>query len=162
MRNEDILILVLSCAILSHTHVVSAQDEYVEEFGITEGERIDKGVVFIDGEYLPSPYVVSRRGLSLYVNSREVRRPRRHIQTPILTGNADPSRLSDEERQRLFRALEATRGIYEEYLSRGYGYLFSSKGGHVKLSLYTVAYKLPKVIELLGSDTSRDEKLKKL
>jgi len=139
-----------------------AQDKYIGEFGVTEGEPVDAGVVFIDGEYLTSPYIVSRRGLTLHVNNRQIKRPRHHMETPILTGEVDPSRLTEQERQKLFRALEATRRIYEEYLSKGYGYLFSSKGGHIRLSPRTIGYGLPKVAELLASDILRDEKLQRL
>lgn len=162
MNKENIIVLILSYSILSYTHVIFAQDEYIKEFGSTMGETIDKGVVFVDGEYLSAPYTISRKGLSLYVNDREIRRPRRHVETPILTGDTVPSQLSEQERQKLFRSLEATRGIYEKYLKRDYGYLFSSEGGHVKLSPHTVAYKLPKVVTLLTSTQERDKKLSKL
>ncbi len=162
MKRTNVLIVPLAFTILFCTETGMAQDAYTGEFGVTEGKPIDKGVVFVDGQYLASPYVVSRRGLALYVNDREIQRPRRHMETPILTPDTPISRLSPQERQRLYRALEATRGIYEKYLSRGYGYLFSSKGGHVKLHPYTIGYKLPEAVELLTSDVSRDEKLEGL
>jgi len=139
-----------------------AQDPYVDEFGITEGKQVDRGFVFMDGKYTESPYVIARKGLKLYVNGQEIKRPSRHMETKPLTGDVDPARLSEEARQKLFRALEGTRGIYEKYLSRGYGYLFSSSGGHVKLSPYTVAYDLPDVVRLLSSNKSKSDKLAEL
>ncbi len=41
---------------------------YVDEFGVTEGEPIDSGSVFVDGRYIDAPYVVTRRGLGVLVN----------------------------------------------------------------------------------------------
>ena len=159
MDTKAVLALILGCWVVCCNGAAFAQKLDMDEFGVTEGLAIRSGVVFIDGAYVPSPYTVSRKGLSLYVNDRQIKRPRRHMQTPILTTDSPTSQLPSQERQRLYRALEATRGICEKYLGRGYGYLFSSRGGHVKLSPYTVAYQLSAVMDLLEAEVPRDEKL---
>jgi hypothetical protein len=137
-------------------------DNLLEQFGATEGKSVNNGFVFMDGRYIESPYIVSSRGLSLYVNNIKIPRPARYAGLPVIGGYENPASLSLEEKQKLFRQLEATRDIYEKYLNREYGYLFFSKGGHVRLSPQTVAYDLPGVIKLLTSDKTRDEKLTEL
>jgi hypothetical protein len=43
-----------------------------EVFGVKQGEPINSGFVFKDGVYLDAPYVVSRRGVEVYVNNVKV------------------------------------------------------------------------------------------
>lgn len=63
---------------------------YIETFGITTGATVESGFVFMDGIYLDSPYVVTRKGVALYINDTLVERPRRWpIPTP-LPGDIDP------------------------------------------------------------------------
>ena len=42
------------------------------EFGESVGQPVDGGFVFFDGRYVDAPYVVSNRGLDLYVNEFHV------------------------------------------------------------------------------------------
>jgi hypothetical protein len=134
-------------------------DNSLKQFGVAEGKSVDNGFVFVDGRYIESPYVISRRGLSLYVNNIKIKRPSRYSGMPVIPGYENPASLSWEEKQKLFRQLEAVRDIYEKYLNRKYAYLFFGKSGHVRLSPHTAAYDLPEVIESLTSDKKRDEKL---
>ncbi len=162
MSTKTMITTFLETVVFLSNLPLLAQDAYVAQFGVTEGKPVDKGVVFIDGQYIETPYRVSRKGLTLYINDRKIDRPTRHVETPIIPGYENPERISDVEREKLFRALEATRKIYEKYLGRNYGYLFSSKGGHLKLSPHTVAYAMPVVIECLTSAKPRAEKLQEL
>lgn len=162
MSTKTMITTFLGTVVFLSNLPLLAQDAYVAQFGVTESKPVDKGVVFIDGQYIESPYRVSRKGLTLYINDRKIERPTRHVETPIIPGYENPERISDVEREKLFRALEATRKIYENYLGRNYGYLFSGKGGHLKLSPHTVAYAMPAVIECLMSAKSRGEKLQEL
>lgn len=139
-----------------------ATNSYIEEYGITIGKFVDHGFVFLDGKYLEPPYVVSREGLTLFVNGRKIDRPARHPGLKPLANGKSPENLTASEREKLFRALEAIRGFYEEYLIRGCGYMFFSSGGHIRLSPYQVAYDLLDVIKLLESNKSRNEKLEAL
>jgi hypothetical protein len=145
--------------LLALTPALLSAEAFVGQFGVTEGKTVDDGVVFIDGRYIESPYKVTRRGLRLFINDSMIDRPARHTESPVMEGYDNPDALSAAQRQKLFRSLEATRTIYEEYLSQGYGYLFSSQGGHIRLSPYTVAYDLPAIVTLLTSQRKRSEKL---
>jgi len=139
-----------------------AEENFIEQFGVTEGSPVNKGFVFLDGQYIEPPYVVSREGLTLLINGRKIERPARHPGLKPLANGKSPENLTVVEREKLSRGLEATRGFYEEYLIRDCGYMFFSSGGHIRLSPYTVAYDLLDVIKLLESNKSRNEKLKAL
>jgi len=41
---------------------------YVKELGGITGTSINSGFIFIDGRYLDAPYIVSRKGLGIFVN----------------------------------------------------------------------------------------------
>jgi len=43
-----------------------------EALGVTKGKSFDEGVVFVNGKYLPPPYVVERWGTGLRINGRKV------------------------------------------------------------------------------------------
>lgn len=62
-----------------------------EEFGTKAGDSVEQGFVFLHGEYVEVPYVVSRRGLGLFVNDQLVRRPQRWP-VKVYTGDEDPER----------------------------------------------------------------------
>jgi len=81
MKRMSQFIMLLGIVVAPYDHVIFAQDEYVQEFGVSMGKAVDSGAVFLDGEYVMSPYMISRRGLALYVNDREIKRPRRHMET---------------------------------------------------------------------------------
>jgi hypothetical protein len=48
---------------------------YIDGFKITEGEVINNGFLFIDGKYIDAPYIVTRKGLSLFINDIQVQIP---------------------------------------------------------------------------------------
>lgn len=50
-------------------------DLHVDEFGVSEGRKVTDGFVFVEGRYLDAPYVVTRRGLAIFINGEMVRRP---------------------------------------------------------------------------------------
>jgi len=139
-----------------------AEENFIEQFGVTEGSPVNKGFVFLDGVYVESPYIISRRGLSLYVNNKKIEHPSRHPGDKPYIGNIDVKDITKLERQKLSRLLEATRNIYESYLEKGYCYFFGSRGGHIRLEPYIATYDLLSVIDILQSDLDREEKLKEL
>jgi len=160
--NRVTLFLMLAVNVLSVLDYELMADSYVNELGITEGISVSNGYVFLDGQYLEPPYMVSRKGLELFINDKKINNPTRHPGKSLLILKEDPNDLNELERQKTFRALEATRNIYEKCLSRSYGYLFSSRGGHIKLSPYTMAYDFPSIIKFLLSNNSREDKLEYL
>lgn len=50
----------------------SVPKESAKALGVTKGKSIDTGIVFVNGKYLPPPYVVSRWGTGLRINGRKV------------------------------------------------------------------------------------------
>jgi hypothetical protein len=70
--------------------VESASPElHVGEFGINEGQPVERGFVFYDGRYLPTPYTVTRRGTAVAINGIVVTRPRKWP-LPDLAVDQDP------------------------------------------------------------------------
>lgn len=134
---------------------------YLENFGVTTGEPVNEGYAFIDGSYIEPPYVVSRKGLALFINDLEIKKPRRHPESPVLIDETPLSNLTDEERQKLYRNLEATRNIYESNLRHGYGYFFY-EGMHRKETELTMAYSFSYIAQILTSNYSVEAKLSKL
>ena len=73
---------VLQCALvfamplgLLSTHAPAADNAAaIKEFGISKGEPINSGYLFLDHRYVEGPYVVERRGLDIYINGHLVRR----------------------------------------------------------------------------------------
>jgi hypothetical protein len=51
-----------------------AQAGTITELGVTEGQPIDSGFVFLDGRYIEAPYKVSRRGGSVFINETLIRK----------------------------------------------------------------------------------------
>lgn len=70
-----IMILSLNLAILAINAAEKAPSthEFLEslnmpEFGITTGVSMDKGFIFHNGKYLDIPYVVARKGTTIFIN----------------------------------------------------------------------------------------------
>ncbi|MBN1513078.1 MAG: hypothetical protein JXB13_13770 [Phycisphaerae bacterium] len=68
-------------------------DLHEDELGVRVGEPLDSGFVFFDGRYLEPPYVVSRRGMAVFINDAMVQPPFLSwplpVEDPIL-GASDP------------------------------------------------------------------------
>ena len=47
----------------------------IDEFGVKAGGPVSNGFVFVDAQYIDAPYVVSRRGLALFINDTMVQPP---------------------------------------------------------------------------------------
>lgn len=50
-------------------------DLHVDEFGTMVGEPVSNGFVFIDGAYVDAPYVVTRKGLAVFINDKMIQAP---------------------------------------------------------------------------------------
>lgn len=50
----------------------SVPRESANALGVTKGKSIETGIVFVNGKYIPAPYVVSRWGTGLRINGRKV------------------------------------------------------------------------------------------
>ncbi|MFH1232164.1 MAG: hypothetical protein V1709_11790 [Planctomycetota bacterium] len=48
---------------------------WIDEFGVKKGESINSGFVFLNGKYIDVPYVVTRKGLALFLNDKMIEPP---------------------------------------------------------------------------------------
>lgn len=72
-RRKAIVILLATCAVvLAAEAFPSVPRASANALGVTKGKTFDGGVVFINGKYLPPPYVVERWGTGLRINRRKV------------------------------------------------------------------------------------------
>ena len=62
----------------------------VDKIGQTNGAPINFGFVFYDGEYIEAPYVVSRKGLSIYINDKLISYCKIHPKRKKYSLNEDP------------------------------------------------------------------------
>ena len=217
-------------------------DLYVDEFGITVGESINRGFVFFNGRYIDAPYVVTRKGLGIFVNDKMVEPPPRVWPPPEWpSGDADPemppeitretslyddvarnyarqkrayvqkhytreeerdimedfyrnlpfvkeARLSDDRRilhittfrgeesplrlvhlrrrpldkGGVLRGVEVLRKSMERGLQRGRCYFLFSRGGPIIWPGSSVISELPRVVRILRSEKSAEDKLEEL
>lgn len=72
-RRKAIVILLAACAVVFSAEAFPAVPRAsANALGVTKGNSFDGGVVFINGKYLPPPYVVERWGTGLRINRRKV------------------------------------------------------------------------------------------
>lgn len=73
--------LVLTPFILTVSHAVQAgslpkvTQASIDDMGVTSGIPQMSGFVFVDGQYLPPPYTVVRRGNAIFVNRSQIEQP---------------------------------------------------------------------------------------
>ncbi len=68
----------LAVVVLAFIAAVLYAGTAVEDLGVTKGEPIETGFLFVDGKYIDAPYVVERRGVDIYVNDVLVQRGREY------------------------------------------------------------------------------------
>ena len=123
-------------------------DQQKKPQGTTAGSPVDDGFVFFDGKYLAPPYVVSRRGLGVFVNDKII--------------ETETTRYGDSPEQIIVQRLNLVLRQYEKRLEEGYCYFFFSQGGEISLETYIAAYELPRVVRMLRSDAPVEAKLREL
>lgn len=146
------LLLIEAIILTFLIYVTASANSFEDRYGVAEGDIVESGFVFIDGLYIESPYKISRRGLSIYVNDRRILNPTRHTGKQPAIIKDDPELMTEEEQLRIVRKLDATRKIYEDNLQDECCYLFCSEGGHLKLDAYTTAYDLARYINVITSE----------
>jgi len=74
MKTAVVMISVCLSALMSEAQ---ASGERVSngELGQREWPAVSNGLVFVEGEFLPPPYVVSRIGSGIYINGRHIESP---------------------------------------------------------------------------------------
>ncbi len=61
-----------------------------DDFGVTIGNSVNEGFVFIDGLYIDAPYTVVRRGLGIFINDQLVEPPALPWPSTLPSGDSDP------------------------------------------------------------------------
>jgi len=75
------VILLIAAWLLSAGHIAEAKalpevtQAAVDEMGVTYGVPSMNGFVFVDGQYLPPPYTVTRRGNAIFINRHQIEQP---------------------------------------------------------------------------------------
>lgn len=73
MRAGHVVALAaLVCAAMAAEAMQEIPKESAKALGVTRGRSFSSGVVFIEGKYLPPPYVVERWGTGIRINSKPV------------------------------------------------------------------------------------------
>lgn len=79
MKRGTIIIAAIAALALAYQQPSRATTNEVpssaKELGAMEGKSITNGFVFIDGEYLEPPYVVTRQGNGIFINDHLVEQP---------------------------------------------------------------------------------------
>jgi len=157
------LIMFSLLVALLFTGATFAQDNFVEKFGISEGNSVDAGFVFVNGRYVKPPYVVSRRGLELFINNKKIKRPARHPGAKPEFNGATGEQLTEEKQQRLATILEKARKIYEISLRAGNCYVFSEQGGHKRFDKYVTVYHTPGLLKgFIAREPKFEERINEL
>ncbi len=74
-RFSYVLAVILSACVACWARDPDPNDPYaVSTFGITKGEPITNGFLFVNGRYVDSPYVVEERGYAIFVNGIYVKK----------------------------------------------------------------------------------------
>lgn len=63
----------------------------IDKTGTKSGEPIDSGFAFFDGHYIDAPYIVSRRGVAVFINDTMVEPPHEIPDQAALSGDKDPA-----------------------------------------------------------------------
>ncbi len=79
-KSSCYFVIVVACmGLLAHFATAGDgsqdQDLHIDEFGISRGKPIKTGYLFWEGRYVDVPYVVSRRGLAIFINDIQIRGP---------------------------------------------------------------------------------------
>lgn len=99
------LTIIFSCTIIfsSIIFTASGKDLHVEEFGIETGKSINDGFVFVGGQYLDAPYIVTRKGLAILINDKIVEPPTSWPPLEMPSGDFDPAIPNEINKQTSFR-----------------------------------------------------------
>jgi hypothetical protein len=122
--------------------------------GVKEWPSITNGVVFIDGMYIPPPYVVSRREGELFLNGLHLDwvmkwPPKEERQTPIpKVDPIMPSSITEKSTK--------YDPDYIRYMSDKQAYIFAKYGQEKGMDLMVEAYKqLPIVVDAVRDSDSK-------
>jgi len=130
---------------------VKAYELHEEELGTQTGAPVDSGFVFYDNSYLQPPYVVSRRGMGVFINEKLIKPP--FLPWPLpgddaTLGAADPP---------LPTSIDATTTPWDdtlkEYLQRKAAYFEASYARDEAIARMAEAYRALPCVRAMLPDT---------
>lgn len=78
-RMKIVTAIFISVLIMAYPLILKAEPVedslWIDEFGVKKGESINSGFVFLNGKYIDAPYVVTRKGLALFLNDKMIEPP---------------------------------------------------------------------------------------
>lgn len=135
-----------------------ASDPNIAEFGITGSPANHKGFVFIDGIYLESPYVISRKGLALFINDIHIPTTDIEITRTAISEETNFERWTTAEKTMLLAKVEHVKNEYYEYLGQDHMYLFFRDGKYNRLNPYSVIYHFTNIKDIMNSIDPYEQK----
>lgn len=151
--------IIFSIFAVSFTSVLFAADPNIIDFGTERGSPIDKGFVFIDGNYLSPPYILTRQGLNLLINDVEIVPTDIQITKDALFEGTLSGAWSEEAKRKFVAKINHIREQYEANLQKGCCYFFFTDGGSIVEPPHSAAYKILKIGQKIYSMETVDEKL---
>ena len=80
MKNKSNFKIYLVVGFIAMVQSSMLSGQQLQKFGTIKGEIINEGYVFIDGKYIESPYMVSRKGLKYLLMIEKSKNP------PVIRG----------------------------------------------------------------------------
>jgi hypothetical protein len=152
-------ILAGVCAILASTSSFcqdTASEKKVIDYERRTWPAVSNGLLFVSGEFIPAPYVVSRNKNSIYINGRHVGTPggwpaevKPEVVTPV-PPPADPERPTD-----ITEKTSKYDDVYIKYIYEKRRYLSSVYGQEKGIDMMVDVYKsLPCIRDAKREDNS--------
>lgn len=130
----------------------------VEEFGVSAGQPIDAGFVFVDGKYVSAPYTVSRKGLGLFINDSLLVA---HLSRPIEAAETRPS-IADTDPDvpsTIGRKTSRFDPDILEYVQRKYTHLKKQRPEDKDSALLVASYEGLPCVDEAREDTERPDSI---
>lgn len=128
-----------------------------DEYGTTSSAPVHTGFVFIDGEYIDAPYVVTRKGLALAINGRIIQPPSGVSRTATTVPTSlptDPAVPPDIDRE-----TSKYNPFLRDYLVAKFAYIRSRYSGQEQRRLLREAYAALPCVEQSQLDPQNPEVL---
>jgi hypothetical protein len=113
---------------------------------------IDDGFVFLFGEYIQPPYIITIDNLKISVNGRQIPKPECSPSEGLLFGDRPLDSLTKQEQDRFSIRLKVAKRKYEVDLKRKNGLIFDNSGYNI-VDLYTLVYKTPPYIQVFRKNS---------
>jgi hypothetical protein len=168
---KAICTIVAVFLLLSSVHASTNEtNQSVRDLGSESGAPVDAGFVFVNGRYVDAPYVVSRRGDSIFINEELIETPvpwplpPEVLKTNVVADTKKPShgRAGTWTKERVDTTLNYFKESYEKSLALGDVYYFFPPNSHVsgiKSSVHSMIESLLPILRSHKSTTDKEAEL---